>query len=128
MLIDLDIELIFDRSTASPLLLSIGYGNGHVVAQIDAESVIDDILTFITCHRAGKAACWMEVGRFASCSVTFTLSRDLISIVIGTEVSVRSFGQSAGIHIPKDQLDKFVVALKNAQTKIKQQQAGGNQL
>jgi len=52
----------------------------------------------------------------------------LISIVIGTEVSVRSFGQSAGIHIPKDQLDKFVVALKNAQTKIKQQQAGGNQL
>lgn len=112
MSIKLDVELISDKSDSSIMLLSVGYGNSHLVAQIDSQKVIADILTFIVEHREDKAACWIEIGHFASCPVTLSLNRDFISLVIDTNVSAGGFGQSAGLYIPKECLDKFVTALE----------------
>jgi hypothetical protein len=114
MHIELNVELISNGNAKSLLLLSGGYGTGHVVIQIDGEGAVENILTFIASRRADKAACWTDVGRFASCPVTLTLSRDLISIIIDSDVSVGNFGQSAGIYIPRGELDHLVTALGDA--------------
>lgn len=115
--IKLDVELVADKKDSSILLLSIGYGNSHLVAQVGSEKVIDDILAFIAEHREDKALHWIEIGHFASCPVTLGLNENMISLIIDSNVSADGFGQSAGIYIPKESLDEFIAALKEARSK-----------
>ena len=111
----MDIDLIFKRGDASPLLLSIGYGNGHIVIQLKGTRAVDDILAFIASHRDERGAQWMEVGRFASCPVTLSLGNGQIEFVADSGVSVGSFGQSVGMYIPRELLDELVAGLTEAQ-------------
>ena len=116
--IKLDVELIADKKDSSVLLLSIGYGNSHLVAQVGSKQVVDDILAFIAAHREDKGMCWIEIGHFASCPVSLNLSQDMISLIIDSSVSADGFGQSAGLYIPKESLDEFVAALKETRGKL----------
>jgi hypothetical protein len=118
MNIELDVALVFDPATTAQVLLSIGYGNGHVVTLVDGSSVVENILAFIAQHRAARGANWIEIGRFDSSSVTLCLDGDSISVIIDSEVNVGGFGQSAGLYIPRSLLDRFVAALTEARRKF----------
>ena len=86
--IELDVALVFDPATTAQVLLSIGYGNGHVVTLVDGSRVVENILAFIAQHRAARGANWIEIGRFDSSSVTLCLDGDSISVIIDSEVNV----------------------------------------
>jgi hypothetical protein len=51
--------------------------------------------------------------------VTLSLMPDSIALVIDTEFSAAGFGQSAGVHIPRERLDELINALKCADSKEK---------
>jgi hypothetical protein len=114
---ELDVDLISEGGAASPLLLSIGYGNGHIVIQLEGMQAFKNILAFIDESSSNSGAHWIEAGRFASNPVTLTLSKDIIALVVDSNVSVGSFGQSFGLYIPADLLDAFVTALAAAQAR-----------
>lgn len=109
----IDIQLIRAKDTASPVLLSIGYNAGHVVVQLESIQAVERILLFISEHRSGKGAHWTEIGRFSTCAVTLYLGCDLIAVIVDTDLTVDSFGQSAGIHIPRHLLDELTRALED---------------
>lgn len=126
-----DIEVISERSATSCVLLSIGYGSGHMVIQIEGEKTLENILAFIATHRADKAAHWIEIGRFGSFPVTLTVSHDWTAVVVDSDIVVGGFGQSIGLHIPGELLDEFTAALSGAHQRfpehphIKERALGG---
>ena len=111
---ELDVDLIFDKSTPLLLLLSIGYGNAHIVSQIPGKETVENILEFIATYKAEKGAHWVEMGHFGSCPITLTLTNDTIAVIMDSDLRVGGFGQSAGLYIPRELLDGFVVALSEA--------------
>jgi hypothetical protein len=113
----LDVELILDTDTPSDMLLSIGYGNAHVVVQVE-QGAITNILRFIAANRAERGSRWVEVGHFGSHSVTLTLAPDIIAVVVDTDLRVGGFGQSAGLYVPRILLDDFVGALDRERRKL----------
>ena len=99
----------------SHVRLSVGYGGGHIVVEMDDVKMLESILAFIAMHRADTAAHWMEVGHFSSCPVTFSLTHDLFIFIVDSDLPPDSFPQSCGLHIPKEFLDEFVDALSREQ-------------
>jgi hypothetical protein len=116
--IKLDVDLIADTKDSSILLLSIGYGNSHLVAQIESKTMIDTIVRFISEHREGNGMRSIEIGRFSSCPVTLNLSQDSISFIIDSSISADGFGQSAGLYVPRGLLDELVAMLKGVRSKV----------
>jgi hypothetical protein len=111
MNIPLDVELLAPKQEASPIFLSVGYGNAHIVIEVTGSNALEKLLAFIFEHRELKGAHWLEIGRFASCSATFTLSDDWLALVIDSNLTVDGFGQSSGLYIPRELLDDFTNAL-----------------
>lgn len=111
---DLDVRLISEPEKAVPLLLSIGYGNAHIVIEIDDRSAVEEIAAFMEDHRDMPGAHWMEIGRFGPLPVTLTVMTDKIAIVVDSDVAVGAFGQSTGLYLPRTLLDGIVAVMKNA--------------
>ena len=111
MHIALDIQLLRPKEGTSPIFLSVGYGNAHIVIEVDGAGAIERLLAFIFAHREQRGAHWVEVGRYVSCPVTFTLSDDMLSLIIDSDLTVDGFGQSAGLYIPRELLDDFTDGL-----------------
>src|SRR5207249_52270 len=105
---NLDVSLIAGEGDSSPILLSIGYGSGHVVIQIESREKIEEIAAYIARHKHAQGAQWTEVGRFGSYPVTLSIASDLIALIVDSDVSAGSFGQSAGIYIPVDFSERLV--------------------
>lgn len=118
MTIELDVQIICEPKVTANVLLSIGYGSGHMVAQIDGSKTLDRILAFIEQHRAERKTNWVNIGNFGPCPVTLVLSSDSVAIVVDSGVTVHGFGQSAGLYIPTGLLDKLVAALKHERSKL----------
>ena len=111
MNIPLDIQLLWSKKGTSPIFLSVGYGNAHIVIEIDGADAIEKLLSFIFTHRDERGAHWTEFGHFVSLPITFTLGSDFLSLGIDSNLKVDSFGQSAGLYIPRELLDSFIDAL-----------------
>ena len=105
--IPLDIQVLSPKQGTAPVLLSVGYGNAHVVTEITGAHAIETLLSFIFEHRDKRGAHWLETGRFGSCPVTFYLSDDDFAFIIDSDLAVDGFGQSAGLYIPRDVLNDF---------------------
>ena len=111
MNIPLDIKILSSKQATSPTFLSVGYGNAHIVIEITGAKMLESLLKFIFEHREKKGVHWMEVGRYVSCPVTFTLGNDWLALIIDSDLAVDGFGQSAGLYIPRELLDEFINAL-----------------
>ena len=85
MNIPLDIQLMSPKEGASPVFLSVGYGNAHIVIEVDGPAAVERLLAFIFAHREERGAHWVEVGRYVSCPVTFTLGVDSLSLIIDSD-------------------------------------------
>ena len=96
----------------------VGYGNAHIVIEVDGAAAVERLLAFIFAHREERGDHWMAVGRYVSCPVTFTLSSDMLSLIIDSDLTVDGFGQSAGLYIPRELLDDFTDALAREHRKF----------
>src|SRR5438445_7994378 len=99
---NVDVSLIAGEGDSAPLLLSIGYGSGHVVIQIESREKVEEIAAYIARHKNAQGTQWTEVGRFGSYPVTLSIASDVIAFIVDSDLSLGSFGQSAGIYIPVD--------------------------
>jgi hypothetical protein len=111
MNIPLDVELLSPKEGTSPVLLSVGYGNAHIVIEVDGPAAIERLLAFIFAHREQQGSHWVEVGCFVSSPITFTMCTDFLSLIVDSDLAVDGFGQSAGLYIPRELLDSFTNAL-----------------
>jgi hypothetical protein len=111
MNIPLDIELLSPKEGISPIFLSVGYGNAHIVIEVSGPDAIDRWLSFIFAHRDERGAHWVEVGRYVTLPVSFTMSSDLLSLGVDSDLTVDGFGQSVGLYIPRELLDSFIDGL-----------------
>jgi hypothetical protein len=118
MHIPLDIQLLRPKEGTSPIFLSVGYGNAHIVIEVDGAQAIERFLAFIIEHREQRGSHWIEVGRYVSLPVAFTLGTDSLSLIIDSDLTVDSFGQSAGLYIPRQHLDDFTDALAREHRKF----------
>src|SRR5437868_3020212 len=116
---NVDVSLIAGEGDSAPLFLSIGCGSGHVVIQIESREKVEEIAAYIARHKNAQGTQWTEVGRFGSYPVTLSIASDLIAFIVDSDVSLGSFGQSAGIYIPVDLSERLVTALKESRTTTK---------
>src|SRR4051812_41855952 len=114
----LDLQLLHPKEGASPIFLSVGYGNAHIVTEVDGAQAIERILAFIFAHREQRGMHWTHAGHFASSPVTFTLNDDWLALIIDSHLTVDGVGQSAGMHIPRELLDDFTDALAREHRKF----------
>lgn len=116
--IPLDIQLLRPKKGTSPIFLSVGYGNAHIVIEVEGAMSIERLLAFIFAHKEQRGSHWVEVGRYVSLPVTFTLGTDFLSLIIDSDLTVDGFGQSAGLYIPREILDDFTDALAREHRKF----------
>ena len=116
--IPLDIQVLSPKEGASPVFLSVGYGNAHIVTEIKGTLALENLLSFIFEHRAEKGMHWLELGRFVSCTVTYVLSDDDFAFIIDSDLEIDGFGQSAGLNITRELLDTFTDTLAREHRKF----------
>ena len=69
---------------------------------------IDRWLSFIFAHRDERGAPWVEVGRYVTLPVSFSMRSDFFSLIVDSDLTVAGFGQSVGLYIPRELLDNFI--------------------
>lgn len=110
---DLNIKLLESKNSDEVSLLSIGYGGGHIVALLKSKDDINKMLNFMESHRKSDGADWCEFGRFGEQVVSLYIDDNCIGILVDTDVAVDGFGQSCGIHMPRNLLEELHTCISN---------------